>query len=168
MLDHLCCVNSEAVAKAPSAGLRAGELPVVSNLVCEFDRNEASGKRSGQPRQLGPKSLSDLCTSQPHRNHGARVAPPAIASGGKVRITGTHALHREPAKSAHPPPVAASEYVRAFVTFEVIDPAERKSGRFRLHLLSCRLHCRTCRAAPRAELSPGSTSSVVPVVQRIA
>ena len=28
-----------------------------------------------QPRQLGPKSLSDLRTSQPHRNHGARVVP---------------------------------------------------------------------------------------------
>jgi hypothetical protein len=37
-----------------------------------------------QPRQLGPKSLSDLRTSQPHRNHGARVTVPAIASEGKV------------------------------------------------------------------------------------
>ena len=37
----------------------------------------ADGKRKGvraQPRQLGAKTLSDLRTSQPARNHGARVA----------------------------------------------------------------------------------------------
>jgi hypothetical protein len=33
------------------------------------------------PRQLGTKSLRDLRTSPPHRNHGARVASAAIASG---------------------------------------------------------------------------------------
>jgi len=31
--DHLCCVNSKAVSEEPSTGLRAGELPVVFNLV---------------------------------------------------------------------------------------------------------------------------------------
>ena len=32
-IAHLCCVNSKAVSEEPSAGLRAGELPVVFNLV---------------------------------------------------------------------------------------------------------------------------------------
>ena len=31
------------------------------------------------------KSFSDLRTSQPHRNHGARVASPVIDSGSEVR-----------------------------------------------------------------------------------
>jgi hypothetical protein len=67
-----------------------------TNPVCELDARPggairihmcgpdgiqpALGVRTGQPRQLGPKSLSDLRTSQPHRNYGARVAAPVIAS----------------------------------------------------------------------------------------
>ena len=46
-------------------------------------------KASGQPRQLGTKSLIDLCTSQPHRNHGARVAPAVSPLGGKVSGAGS-------------------------------------------------------------------------------
>jgi len=35
------------------------------DLGCEVDTNAASGKASGQHRRAGPKSLSDLRTSQP-------------------------------------------------------------------------------------------------------
>ena len=46
-------------------------------------------KASGQHRQLGAKTRRDVRTSQPHRNHGARVTPAAIAPGGKVRGAGS-------------------------------------------------------------------------------